>query len=73
MFLAQQRGQLGVFLFLELLEQPHLVEVLHAEHSKGTGSGSRGNVSCREGVLKMAIRNAKNSSLGTSAGLSNRE
>ena len=24
------------FLFLELLEQPHLVEVLRAEHSKGT-------------------------------------
>jgi len=40
MFLAQQRGQLGVFWFLELLEQPHLVEVLHAEHSKGLGLGS---------------------------------
>jgi len=36
MFLAQQRGQLRVFLFLELLEQPHLVEVLHVEHSKAT-------------------------------------
>jgi len=38
MFLAQQRGQLGDFLFLELLEQQHLEEVLHVEHSKGLGS-----------------------------------
>ena len=32
--------QVGYFLFLELLEQQHLREVLHAEHSKGSGSGS---------------------------------
>ena len=30
----------GRFLFLELLEQQHLGEVLHAKHSKGSGSGS---------------------------------
>ena len=32
--------QVGYFLFLELLEQQHLREVLHAEHSKGSGLGS---------------------------------
>jgi len=74
---------LGVFLFLELLEQPYLVEVLHAEHSKSSGSGLSGSLSYREGVLKMATTNAKNgsaknstainSSSGTSAGLSNKE
>ena len=36
----------GSFLFQELLEQPHLVDVLHAEHSRGIGSGSRGSLSC---------------------------
>ena len=40
MFLAQQGGQLGDFLFLELLEKQHLGEVLHAEHSNGSGLGS---------------------------------
>jgi len=36
----------GSFLFQELLEQPHLVEVLHAEHSEGIGSSSKGSLSC---------------------------
>ena len=59
------------------------MEVLHAEHSEGTGSGSRGSLSCWEGVLKMATRNDKNRSAknstvinnspGTSVGLSNKE
>ena len=52
MFLAQQRGQLGVFLFQVLLEQVDQVDVLHAEHSRVTVSSSRGSLSCLEGVLK---------------------
>lgn len=34
------------FLFRMLLEQMHLVDVLHAEHSRVTQSGSRGSISC---------------------------
>ena len=52
MFLAQHSGQLGVFLFQVLLEQVDQVDVLHAEHSRVTGSGSRESLSCWEGVLK---------------------
>ena len=52
MFLAQQSGQLGVFLFQVLMEQVDRVDVLHVEHSRVTGSGSRENLSCWEGALK---------------------
>ena len=38
--LAQQSGQLGVSLFQVLSEQVDRVDVLHAEHSKGSGSSS---------------------------------
>ena len=31
-----ERSVGSFFLFRELLEQPHLVEVLHGEHSEGT-------------------------------------
>ena len=52
MFLAQQSGQLGVFLFQVLLEQVDRVDALHAEHSRVITSGSRESLSCWEGVLK---------------------
>ena len=37
---------IGSFLFQVLLEQPHFVDVLHAEHSRVTGSGLRESFSC---------------------------
>ena len=52
MFLAQQSGQLGAFLFQVLLEQVDRVDVFHVEHSKVIGSISRERLSCCEGVLK---------------------
>jgi len=45
-YVSQQRGQLEVFLFRALLEQPHLVDVLYAEHSRVTGLGLRGSIPC---------------------------
>ena len=36
---------IGSFLFQELLEQPHLVDVLNVEHSRVTRLGSRGRLS----------------------------
>ena len=41
-----ERSVGSFFLFRELLEQPHLVDELHAEHSRGIGLGSRGSLSC---------------------------
>ena len=43
------------FLFLELLEQQNLREVLHAEQSKGSGSGS----SCMPFLLRGSVENGK--------------
>ena len=52
MFLAQQSGQLAIFLFQVLLEQVDRVDVLHAERSKVTWLGSRESLYYWEGVLK---------------------